>query len=338
MTMNGRGALSFVRHDVRALESVSHLVAPHERCGIYVLGFANGEQYVGQSVDVVSRFAAHRRRWADIVSLDWHACTADLLDKREQGVIASKLWAGGKLRNITHARGPLGVSPLDGTVAPDEQLAWLNGGDPFGGDDAERTIDEALQAKKRPAYEQLRADPFFPYAALAFHYFINETIPRPAATERKFWVLTAMPATNRTRGHHRLGTLSINKVEVFWLFSTEFDGERVPWGHLQLSRSLLTERLGTSDFTEALGPEIAETVEFEDDESGYETSGGDGLRASFVGPGWLDLLKNEAVVEAARAFNLMLLRKGTSPLGHHHNYDLAGWVFEPSPGDALGLE
>ena len=48
-------------------------------------------------------------------------------------------------------------------------------------------------------------------------------------------------------------------------------------------------------------------------------------------------LQNEAVREASRSFNLMLLRKGTSPLGHHHNYDLAGWALDPDPMTSLGL-
>jgi hypothetical protein len=329
------GSLAFIQHDVTTLEGISHLVPPGERCGIYVLGFDDGEQYVGQSVDVVSRFASHRRRWADIATLDWHSCNQAALNEREQGVIAGRLAADSKLRNIKYAQGPLGASPLDSTVAPDEQLAWINGKDPFEGRDAARQIDEAQRLKKQPSFEKLQKDPFFLYTVLAVNWFVGLTIPKPTATERRFWVLTAMPATNRSKGHYRLATLSINKVEVFWLFSTDFDGDRIPWGQMQLSRSLLTERLGTTDFTSAIGIDPAESVAFE--EAGYETSGGDGLRIRFAGTSWLDLLQNEAVVEAARAFNLMLLRKGTSPLGHHHNYDLATLALDPDPASSLGL-
>lgn len=142
-----------------------------------------------------------------------------------------------------------------------------------------------------------------------------------------------MPATNRSKGHHRLATLSINKVEVFWLFSTDIDGQRIPWGHVQLSRSLLTERVGTSDLAVALGVD-PDLVQFED--AGYETSGGDGLRIRFLDASWLHLLMNEAVIEAARDFNLMLLRKGASPLGHHHNYDLATWALDADVLNSLG--
>ena len=326
-------SLAFTQHDVNALESISHLISGNERCGIYVLAFDNGEQYVGQSLDVVARFASHRRRWADIVTLDWHTCDKAVLDERERGVIAAKLAAGRNLRNIRWARGPLAVSPLDSTVAPDQQLAWLNGEDPFHAGTSERHVDEAQRIKKHATFEKLQKDPFFAWTVLALNLFVKATIPRPAATERKFWVLTAMPATNRSKGHYRLATLSINKVEVFWLFSTDIDGEQVPWGHLQLSRSLLTDRLGTSDFCAALGVD-PDQVEFEP--AGYETSGGDGLRIRFLDASWLPLLMNEAVIEAARAFNLMLLRKGTSPLGHHHNYDLATWALDSDVISSLG--
>jgi hypothetical protein len=326
------GNLAFTQHDVNALESISHLIPGNERCGIYVLSFGNGEQYVGQSVDVVTRFAAHRRRWADIVTLDWHTCHEGVLDEREKGVIAAKLAADRKLRNILWARGPLGASPLDCTVTPDDQLAWLNGEDPFDAGTIERHVDEAQRIKKHAVFETLQRDPFFVWTVLALNLFVKATIPRPAATERKFWVLTAMPATNRSRGHYRLATLSINKVEVFWLFSTDIGGQQFPWGHLQLSRSLLTDRLGTSDFSAALGVD-PDQVDFE--QAGYETSGGDGLRIRFLGMSWLPLLMNEAVIEAARAFNLMLLRKGTSPLGHHHNYDLATWALDSDPISSL---
>lgn len=37
------GNLAFTQHDVNALESLSHLIPGNERCGIYVLGFSNGE-------------------------------------------------------------------------------------------------------------------------------------------------------------------------------------------------------------------------------------------------------------------------------------------------------
>lgn len=306
------------------------------RSGIYVLGFEDDEQYVGQTVELTTRFASHRRRWSDISTLEWHPCAKGVLSEREQQVIAGRIASGAKLRNIRHARGPLGVSPLDSVVTRDEQLAWINGEDPFDGADSDRLVDEEQRLKKRASFEKLQKHEFFTLAALALNAFVSLTIPRPAATERQFWVLTAMPGTNRSKGHQRLATLSINKVEVFWLFATEMEGQRFFWGQLQLSRSQLTDRLGTTDFGSALLTDPPEMLAFE--EAGYETSGGDGLRIRFFSTSWFDLLQNRGVVEAARSFNLMLLRKGTSPLGHHHNYDLTDWAIDPDPFEWLNSD
>lgn len=50
--------LKYARFPVRELDSISALI-PHNRRGIYVLEFSNGEFYVGQAKNVVTRFAQH---------------------------------------------------------------------------------------------------------------------------------------------------------------------------------------------------------------------------------------------------------------------------------------
>jgi hypothetical protein len=46
--------------------SIADLFKPHERCGIYVLHFTNGEFYAGQAVDVTRRYVQHRETHKDI--------------------------------------------------------------------------------------------------------------------------------------------------------------------------------------------------------------------------------------------------------------------------------
>jgi hypothetical protein len=99
------GRLLFKQHRVGRLYSVAHLFPKAERCGIYVLTFANGERYVGQSVNVVTRFRTHRRTWNDIEFLDFCPCSRAKLDQLERAVIKDQRAAGYRLRNITHALG-----------------------------------------------------------------------------------------------------------------------------------------------------------------------------------------------------------------------------------------
>ena len=49
-------------------------------CGIYTLEFEGGDRYVGQTVDLTSRLASHRRRWTDIVAVSFIECGPDELD------------------------------------------------------------------------------------------------------------------------------------------------------------------------------------------------------------------------------------------------------------------
>lgn len=76
-----------------------------DRCGIYVLRFADGEQYVGQSVDVVNRFTSHRRRWDDIQAIEFCHVSREILDDAEKETIQLRRDAGVRLRNSALRRG-----------------------------------------------------------------------------------------------------------------------------------------------------------------------------------------------------------------------------------------
>ena len=54
---------------VESLRSVAQLFGPRSnRCGIYLLWFADGFSYIGQASDVVRRFGQHRVNYSDIVA------------------------------------------------------------------------------------------------------------------------------------------------------------------------------------------------------------------------------------------------------------------------------
>lgn len=56
--------LRFQRWEVSDDLSLSALVGPgFNGCGIYILEFNDGTQYVGQTVSLLSRIASRRRRW-----------------------------------------------------------------------------------------------------------------------------------------------------------------------------------------------------------------------------------------------------------------------------------
>lgn len=50
-----------------------------DRCGVYELRFANGDRYVGQAIDVVTRFSTHRLNYPDIVEVAfWRVSRGEL--------------------------------------------------------------------------------------------------------------------------------------------------------------------------------------------------------------------------------------------------------------------
>lgn len=84
------GALRFQNWPVLGVQSLAFRFEPEDsRIGIYILSFANGEKYVGQSLNVVNRFGSHRRRWGDITNLAFRPFVAEELNPRDKEVLAS---------------------------------------------------------------------------------------------------------------------------------------------------------------------------------------------------------------------------------------------------------
>src|SRR6185312_9890835 len=55
--------------------------------GIYILEFADGAQYVGQTINIVRRYSHHQHVHGDIVAFSFAACDRELLDAYERAVI-----------------------------------------------------------------------------------------------------------------------------------------------------------------------------------------------------------------------------------------------------------
>ena len=94
--------------DVRDLSSLAPAFKKGEwKCGVYRLHFENGEAYPGQSRNVVTRFAGHRRRWLDIVAVDFFPLPVDQLNEAEQFLI-TETEAEYSVRNIMLTNRPRG--------------------------------------------------------------------------------------------------------------------------------------------------------------------------------------------------------------------------------------
>lgn len=125
-----------------------------KHCGIYVLHFANGEYYVGQSIKVVSRFAQHRHNHVDIEKISFKSVARKHLNVEEQAVVRHLETNGFRLRNINLVIFSYGNTDFDLIMPRTEQERWLDDLS-FIDLDGERYVDEALRGRYRKKYEKL---------------------------------------------------------------------------------------------------------------------------------------------------------------------------------------
>jgi hypothetical protein len=322
-------ALTLESHGVSGLLSVAHLFPKSKgRTGVYVLNFANGESYVGQSLNVVARWQSHRRRWEDIVSTEFARARRTDLDEVERSLIRSKQACGTPLRNISFALGSdVAESDLDLVINHADQFAWLSNEEfDFAESDDEHVEDDELRLAKRANYEKLAARDDYEILIALFRLYIGATIPRPRATELTFWALSAMPGTNRSTWP-RLAALSINTMETMVIGHMKAE-PTAWWGFVNISRSALEESGSSLDEFLQRNP-----YAYTDGAGHYATSGGDAITIQFdrVYAGILDALSDEAFIHAASALNLRLMRKGPTLQWHGHCLDLADDVIADRP-------
>lgn len=310
--------LQVERHQIERLRSVAHLFpASRGRQGVYALAFGNGERYVGQSTNVVGRLATHRRRWPDIVSVEFSRVPkAGDLDEVEQRWIRAEAGREQGLRNIKHALGPINADcDLDFDVTSADQGAWLND-DVWLADEGARTDHKGQRAKTQMRYENLKASPLFDDIIRGLRSYVNACLPRPRATELTFWALSAAPSTNRSTWP-RLAAISINSMETLVLGHFHHEPAR-PWGFINVSKAKAqpaTKRLFRRRHP---GLDVISTS--------YEAAGPDVVRVQFDSVDQLTSLLDDPespIREAARSLNLRLMRKGPTMQWRAHSPALA---------------
>lgn len=176
------------------------LIPPQERCGIYVIEFADGTKYVGQSINVVTRFANHTHGslhhgpWDDVVSLAFAPAPPLELDALESQEIARQLEAGVVLRNrkgVIHSAGP---SPLDSVVTITEQKHWILGDWSPTAEDHKAFAAAAHNAGDTKLTAKAPED--VTNAVLKdLAFALENIIPAATETEKTYWTLSDYPST-----------------------------------------------------------------------------------------------------------------------------------------------
>lgn len=190
-------------------------LVPKRRSGIYVLHLANERYYVGQSSDMPSRLASHRRTFPDLIQVSLLPLRGSKarLEAYEKEIIHTLEDHGFTLLNIVHASITHHSSPFDDLVTPDEQQQWL--ADPQRiGQGVRSSVDPNARMKYAARYARLQQRSDAKRLSTCLRRYVTWCLPKPASTEPAYWSVSCMPTTNAQTGS-RLACFNSNVMEIF---------------------------------------------------------------------------------------------------------------------------
>ncbi len=253
----------FKRWDLEDPSTVAPIFSGCRR-GIYVLHFSNGEQYVGQATDVVTRYAKHRhgsrhhRPWADIVAIEFLEIPNGDLHGPEYEAIRHYR-SQHVLRNKTFNFGHLEPSVLDPFVPVEVQRHWATG---------QPTYDLApfAAAARREAgpipklLTKRRGQELLPDGRRVWEVVIDElaqvvmhVIPSAVETEGRFWSISDYPQT----AGGRFATLNAGWLELAAFPRRQFEAEVGTLGPSKGLMWFLNAEMGTFVYENELPEDLA---------------------------------------------------------------------------------
>lgn len=214
-------SLKFKRWTLTDPSTVAPLFAPGERRGIYILEFKNGERYVGQTENIVTRYSTHRHgskhhaAWQYVTAISFCHIPEGDLDEPERITIRQQRVAH-RLRNRAFNFGHWEPTVLDNYVAPEEQLHWATGHPsydlaPFA--EAAKNLKQEtpkLLTKRRGQEVMPDGRPVWEVVVDELAQIVALAIPNAPQTQKRFWTLSDYPST----AGGRFATLNVGSLEL----------------------------------------------------------------------------------------------------------------------------
>ena len=305
--------LFFTRYPMRDAAPVSTLFPvedPSKVCGIYVLEFDDGARYVGKTVNIVSRYSAHKRRHGDVAAFSFAPCEAALLDYYERAVIRNEQRTH-PLRNLMLTDWPGGKDDLEVilTEGAAVQLPWER--------ERRRTAASEPKTSKERRFWDLAGRPDYARIRTQLARYVHETIPDPARTRGILWSLSALPSTSRTADRRRLFTLNAGSVEM--LILTEWD---LADGETELEWTVNIWPDGVIGPLEALTGDWLEGACYR--ESDAYKNAGPVVAIDCIGTDvFAQALDQAVIIDAAYRLNVTMMRRAKTIFAQHHNQSFA---------------
>lgn len=306
-------------HDVQGRLSIADLfLKSRKRCGIYLLEFDDGLYYIGQAVDVVRRFAQHRKNYANIARLSFQATHRRDLDAQEQQLIHQAEAIGTPLINKIHTSYVAGETDLDLLISLDEQEAWLADPATFAHDTMRihAYVDEPSRIKYKYSFQKFQADPRFQRIIELLQQYIVECVPAYRRTEFSFWSVSCLPSTNHST-YPRLICINMNAMECFVIGYQKRNPDQI-WAFINVAETPIAETYNTEERFYQAHPNTRIAL------ANYRAGGADQLAIEVTSLEQISALLNDPTIRtAARELNLRLMRKGGNLYARSHCYALA---------------
>ncbi len=219
--------------------------------GLYLIEFADGSCYLGQSTSLVKRFGQHCRTYDDIVAV-WlrveveaaaHKTPSKFLLDIEKGMIHSVQIAGLIARNKAEMATILSFDrAFDSAIPSQRQDRWRS--DRLGENRRDLAGDRhpdvlALGPAGVLDFERMKKvlGPGVDEVVDVIAMYLRRCLPYPLTTESAFWTVSCMPSTGAGKGMHRVACVSIGWVEVLTVLRDRASG--VISGFVQVRDDLL---------------------------------------------------------------------------------------------------
>lgn len=305
---------------VTTLRSIAQLFgASKPRCGIYLLEFPEQRFYIGQAVEVVRRFAQHRKNYDEIVGFSFIPTHRVHLDGVERELIRKAEGLGLVMLNTVHASNVVGNTDLDMVLAPDDQAEWLSHPADFNDGDMSKPIALPVAQLERFAeqFRKFKAHRLFGPVSCLLQTYVDHCIPAPKRTEYSFWVVSCLPSTNRDTWP-RLLCVSAGVMELLVIGYHKSRSSDM-WGFVTVASDVLSETFPTNDALATAFPSM-EVIRREYRDAGQHqiTLHADNEQCMKA------ILRHKAVRRAAAALALRVMRKRATIYAKFHCTQLAG--------------
>ncbi len=308
---------------VATLRSIAHIFgASKNRCGIYLLQFPDNKFYVGQALNVVRRFAQHRKNYDDIIGFSFIPTPRKLLDETERKLIYKAEQLNLLILNTVHATNVVGETDLDLVVSPEQQDFWLFSPESFNRDEvsvSKITLSHAHLERFWRQFQKFKTHPLFSPTSELLRIYLANCILSPRRTEYSFWAISCLPTTNHNTWP-RLACINIGVMEVLVIGHFKESPTKL-WGFVTVAADVLYETFQNDETFMAAFPSI------ELNKRGYKDAGQHQVTLWAGDEKSLrNLLGDKSIQKSAASLALRVMRKRATIYSKYHCKQLADLV------------